>query len=82
MIDLEQEFQLLIRTVIKQINDKVTSGELTQFEAGQLTTMVNLRTQLPAQTEVAWSESTIECMEAYRRDLEGDDGWSGSNTIC
>lgn len=28
-IDLEQQFQLLMRVVIKQINDKTTTGELT-----------------------------------------------------
>lgn len=43
MIDLEQEFEKLMRIVRKQIEDKQASGELTTEEAYQLQTMVNVR---------------------------------------
>lgn len=89
MIDLEQEFQLLMRTVFKQIEDKVQRGELTRPEANQLITMVNIRLN-PTPTddrvdEDGWSASTRACMEAYEFDRGGvyeDDGWSGSHRSC
>jgi hypothetical protein len=45
MVDLEQEFQLLMQNAIKQINDKLSVGELTADEAEQLTRIVNNRSQ-------------------------------------
>jgi hypothetical protein len=64
-IDLEQEFQLLMRVVIKQINDKITTGELTEPEASQLINMVNERTYNPS--------------DPYANDhSSSDDGWRQS----
>lgn len=78
MIDLEQEFQLLMRTVVKQIEDKVNAGALTRPEANQLLTMVNTRMQPPEQE--AWSASTQACMDAYQ--YEEDEAWSSSSRDC
>jgi hypothetical protein len=86
MIDLEQEFQLLMRTVVKQIEDKVATGELTRREANDLITMVNLRTVRPTELgDEGWSQSTISCMEAanYMNNYDGnEDAWSGSSVSC
>lgn len=96
MIDLEQEFQLLMRTVTKQIEDKVQRGELTRPEANQLITMVNVRmASFPAlkdngvdleDEDEGWSASTRACMGVPDREsdyppFDDDDGWSGS-TRC
>jgi len=61
-IDLEQEFQLLMRVVIKQINDKITTGELTEPEASQLIDMVNDRMFSGRSYDNAWSQSQ-DCYE-------------------
>lgn len=84
MIDLEQEFQLLMRTVVKQIEDKVSTGELTRKEGNDLITMVNLRTVRPTELgDEGWSASTISCMEAANYDdYDQDDAWSGSSRNC
>lgn len=85
MIDLEQEFQQLMRTVLKQIEDKVQSGELTRTEANHLITMVNVRMHPPTDDdrddlEEGWSESTRACMDAYDRERDDyDRGWSRSS---
>jgi hypothetical protein len=55
-IDLEQEFQLLMRTVIKQIGEKVERGELTDHEAADLLRMVEDRMQFQKES-VAWNTS-------------------------
>jgi hypothetical protein len=83
MIDLEQEFQLLMRTVVKQIENKVDTGELTRREANDLISMVNLRTQRPTELgDEGWSPSTISCMETDRYLYEREDAWSGSAVGC
>lgn len=98
MIDLEQEFQLLMRTVVKQIEDKVQRGELTRPEANQLLTMVDVRMNpfpKPHPTDrlyeldedEGWSASTRACAGVPDRDsdyppFDDDDGWSGSSRGC
>ncbi len=72
-----------MRTVLKQIEDKVSTGELTRPEANQLITMVNLRMQKPTELgDEGWSASTISCMEAANYDYDSDDAWSGSSRNC
>ena len=62
-IDLEQEFCSLMRTLIKQIDDKCNSGELTAEEAQRLTEMVEERSdidilhQQAEQRNYGWSHS-------------------------
>jgi hypothetical protein len=74
-IDLEQEFQMLMRTVIKQIGDKRDRGELTDLEAADLLRMVEDRMQAPQKSDPdrAWSSSNCYL---------DDDGWMGSRTQC
>ena len=43
MVDLEQEYQLLMLGVIKQINDKLYNGDLSSQEAEKLTKLVEYR---------------------------------------
>src|SRR5579864_8671597 len=77
MIDLEQEFQLLMRMTLQTINNKVVTGELTRPEANQLITMVNVRMQ-PASPVAGddfpptegWSASTEACYGSYRDEEE------------
>ena len=72
MIDLEQEFEKLMRVVRKQIEDKQASGELTTEEAYQLQTMVNVRmnpTTDAALDDDGWSNSSRAC---------ADDAWDPS----
>ena len=69
-INLEQEFQLLMRTVIKQINDKMDRGELTADEGTRLIKMVEGRMLPPKE----WS---IEDDPTYS-DYTYDQGWSPS----
>lgn len=86
MIDLEQEFQLLMRNVERQIEDKVTTGQLTQSDANRLLTMISTRMVSPVEIgdedlseyEV-WSASTQAC---YGSDYRDDGGWSGSSRNC
>jgi hypothetical protein len=70
-INLEQEFQLLMRTVIKQINDKMDRGELTANEGEQLTKLVEARMQPPAPVD-EWDDPTYS-------DYTYDQGWSPSS---
>jgi hypothetical protein len=87
MIDLEQEFQQLMRMTLQTINNKVVSGELTRPEANQLITMVNVRMQPPSRVagddfppDEGWSASTEACYAAYQADE--DEAWSGSSRNC
>jgi hypothetical protein len=68
-INLEQEFQILMRTVIKQINDKMNRGELTDNEGKQLIKMVETRTREP---------DLFEDDPTYT-DYTYDQGWSSSS---
>jgi len=45
MIDLEQQFELLMRMARKNVADKVDTGELTEEEGSALTDMIYERTQ-------------------------------------
>lgn len=82
-MDLEQEFEKLMRTVYKQIEDKVQSGELTRPEANQLITMVSDRMAPPVLLgDDGWSASTRACMGADYNYDDDDDGWSGSSRNC
>jgi hypothetical protein len=73
-INLEQEFQILMRTVIKQINDKMSRGELTNDEGELLVGMVEDRMQPPAR---AWNSSNCFIGEDDP-DYSYDQGWSPS----
>lgn len=74
-MDLEQEFQKLMRTVIRKINDKLEDGELTADEAGELTRMVMDRTATPPVAR-GWDNSMDSCT------IDQDEGWTGSTTQC
>lgn len=72
MINLEQEFQLLMRTVIKQIDIKVSSGELTTEEATKLVDMVGRchpKSQDEVEPEPSWESSFESCT------IPGYPGW-------
>ena len=71
-INLEQEFQILMRTVLKQINDKKDRGELTYDEATLLIDMVEDRMR-PFPT-AAWDSSGC----SIGSDYQNDDGWTSS----
>jgi hypothetical protein len=68
MIDLEQEFEQLRSSVIKQINDKIESGELSAEEGGRLTEMVYARMVVSTLPE------EDRCPDGHA----GDCGWSPS----
>lgn len=72
-INLEQEFQILMRTVVKQINDKMNRGELTTEEGERLIRMVENRTKLPAKEDV-WDADD----DPLYSDYTYDQGWYSS----
>jgi hypothetical protein len=76
-IDLEQEFQILMRAVVKQIDDKEQRGELTTDEAVRLSDMIRERMQPPERKPArAWNSSG--CYDVLNTDYTWDDGWSPS----
>lgn len=96
MIDLEQEFEKLMRMTIQTIKNKVASGELTRPEGNQLMTMVDVRMHpipVPTASEEldldehdGWSASTLACAGVVEKEsdyppFDDDDGWTGS-TRC
>lgn len=80
-IDLEQEFQLLMRTVIKQIDDKVQRGELTDHEAADLLEMLEDRMQVKAEPFPipAWNNSGCTIgQEDWPAGVDPETGWEHS----
>jgi len=56
MIDLEQQFELLMRMARKNAMDKTLTGELTEDEAKTLCEIIDERTQTGG-----WQSSTALC---------------------
>ena len=67
MIDLEQEFEMLRRMVLSQIDSKVKAGLYSEEEAEGIRALVIARMVAPA--EPAWDSSYEAC------EIEGYPGW-------
>jgi hypothetical protein len=65
MVDIEEEFRLLMEEAIKKIDDKENNGELSSYEAQRLRDMVEKQQQ-----EEKWC-----CPEGH---TDPDCGWSQS----
>lgn len=86
MADLEQEWDLLMNGVRKEIADKLTKGEIKDWEADELLKKVSAGSVLGANTQRrAWNNSgcTIDSDDNYSEERcpEGHDpgcGWSSS----
>jgi hypothetical protein len=64
MIDLEEEFRLLMEAAIKTIDDKENAGDFNSYEAQRLRDMVERQQQ----------EEADRCPQGHT----GDCGWSAS----
>lgn len=60
-IDLDQEFQILMRIAMTKIQVKVSEGELTYEEAEQLTEMVQKVMDDPPAQDRGWTSSSVGC---------------------
>lgn len=56
-INLDQEFQILMRIAMTKIQTKVGEGELTEEEAEKLTEMVQKVMDEPPEPPRAWTSS-------------------------
>lgn len=65
MVDLEEEFRLLIQEAFKKIDDRENNGELSSYEAAQLRAML----------EKFQQEEPSRCPEGH---TDPDCGWSAS----
>lgn len=59
-IDLDQEFQILMRVAMAKIQFKLREGELTYEEAEQLTEMVQKVVDEPPEVR-GWTSSSVGC---------------------